>query len=211
MIGKPPAQYLAHHRLTCSSRRWGRARSQRGDLPARRYQDQAAGAESSPGAARVPRHLWCVRHRLELGRRIDGRTATVRSVWLHDGVRGFYRGLGPTILGYLPTWAIYFAVYDGIKTAFGEAPLGALATTQEDRLYPAAQPKGYQPVMREHPWSLHILSAMSAGAASTICTNPLWVIKTRFMVRHVGKALGIGSLILQLDPIPRGSPIQTYT
>lgn len=26
-----------------------------------------------------------------------------------------YRGLGPTILGYLPTWAIYFSVYDGIK------------------------------------------------------------------------------------------------
>lgn len=93
-----------------------------------------------------------------------------------------YRGLGPTVLGYLPTWAIYFAVYDGIKTHFGEVPLGA---TPPDRIYPAAQPKGYQPVMREHPWSLHILSAMTAGAASTICTNPLWVIKTRFMVRCI--------------------------
>jgi len=38
--------------------------------------------------------------------------------------------------------------------------------------------------MREHPWSLHILSAMTAGAASTICTNPLWVIKTRFMTQR---------------------------
>lgn len=50
------------------------------------------------------------------------------------------------------------------------------------RVYPAPQVKGYQPVMREHPWSLHLLSAMTAGATSTICTNPLWVIKTRFMV-----------------------------
>jgi len=91
-----------------------------------------------------------------------------------------YRGLGPTILGYLPTWAIYFAFYDGIKTIFG-APPQAIATAQE-RLYPAPQVKGYQPLAREHPWSLHILSAMAAGAASTICTNPLWVIKTRFMV-----------------------------
>lgn len=100
-----------------------------------------------------------------------------------DGLRGLYRGLGPTILGYLPTWAIYFAVYDGIKTRFGELPLGVSKATGESRVYPAAQAKGYQPLIREHPWSLHILSAMAAGATSTICTNPLWVIKTRFQVR----------------------------
>ncbi|KAJ7644339.1 mitochondrial NAD transporter [Roridomyces roridus] len=108
----------------------------------------------------------------------EGILDIVKSIFRHDGLRGFYRGLGPTILGYLPTWAIYFSVYDGIKTAFGEAPLGS-----QERLYPAAQVKGYQPVMREHPWSLHILSAMVAGATSTICTNPFWVIKTRFMTQ----------------------------
>ena len=87
------------------------------------------------------------------------------------------------MLGYLPTWAIYFAVYDGIKTVFGDPPDGGFYSKSNERLYPAAQVKGYQPVIREHPWSLHILSAMTAGATSTICTNPLWVIKTRFMVR----------------------------
>ena len=107
---------------------------------------------------------------------------TVRSVLTENGLRGFYRGLGPTMLGYLPTWAIYFAVYDGIKTVFGEPPDGGFYSKPNERLYPAAQVKGYQPVIREHPWSLHILSAMTAGATSTICTNPLWVIKTRFMV-----------------------------
>ena len=87
------------------------------------------------------------------------------------------------MLGYLPTWAIYFAVYDGIKTAFGSPPVAiAGVKSSGERIYPAAQVKGYQPVIREHPWSLHILSAMTAGATSTICTNPLWVIKTRFMV-----------------------------
>ena len=109
-----------------------------------------------------------------------------------DGLRGLYRGLGPTILGYLPTWAIYFAVYDGIKTKFGETPLGvhtpppASSSSLSDRkssIYPAAQAKGYQPLAREHPWGLHIMSAMVAGSTSTICTNPLWVIKTRFQVR----------------------------
>lgn len=90
-----------------------------------------------------------------------------------------YRGLGPTILGYLPTWAIYFAVYDGIKNHFGETPSGDIVP---HHIYPAPHVKGYQPLAREHPWTLHILSAMTAGACSTLCTNPLWVIKTRFMV-----------------------------
>jgi len=105
---------------------------------------------------------------------------TVKTIIKHDGLRGMYRGLGPTILGYLPTWAIYFAVYNGIKIHFGDAPLGG--ERPRDRIYPAAQVKGYQPIMREHPWGLHMGSAMAAGAVSTICTNPLWVIKTRFMV-----------------------------
>jgi hypothetical protein len=76
-------------------------------------------------------------------------------------------------------------VYDGIKTRFGELPLGidAPPVPKSERLYPAPSAKGYQPIVREHPWSIHILSAMVAGATSTICTNPLWVIKTRFMVR----------------------------
>ncbi|KZT73964.1 mitochondrial carrier [Daedalea quercina L-15889] len=106
----------------------------------------------------------------------EGVVATFKSVLKHNGIRGLYRGLGPTILGYLPTWAIYFAVYDGIKERFG----GKQAV---QHIYPAAQAKGYQPFAREHPWSLHILSAMAAGATSTICTNPLWVIKTRFMTQ----------------------------
>ncbi|KAF9474038.1 mitochondrial NAD transporter [Pholiota conissans] len=116
-----------------------------------------------------------------------GVLGTVKDILHENGVRGLYRGLGPTILGYLPTWAIYFAVYDGIKNAFGEVPVGYSNPQPNERLYPAAQVKGYQPVAREHPWSLHILSAMSAGATSTICTNPLWVIKTRFMTQQKGE------------------------
>ncbi|KAH9989686.1 mitochondrial carrier [Russula compacta] len=113
-----------------------------------------------------------------------GISGTFRSIILYDGFRGLYRGLGPTILGYLPTWAIYFAVYDGIKTRFGELPPGMDAQiAKSERLYPAPSAKGYQPIVREHSWSLHILSAMAAGACSTICTNPFWVIKTRFMTQ----------------------------
>ena len=44
--------------------------------------------------------------------------ALIRNIWTNDGFRGFYRGLGPTMIGYLPTWAIYFCVYDGCKKVF---------------------------------------------------------------------------------------------
>lgn len=57
---------------------------------------------------------------------------TCTRIWTEEGVRGFYRGLGPTIYGYLPTWAIvrrrltyirsedliiaqYFTIYDLVK------------------------------------------------------------------------------------------------
>ncbi|KIS70324.1 uncharacterized protein UMAG_01495 [Mycosarcoma maydis] len=89
-----------------------------------------------------------------------GLRGTLRKIWRDDGVRGFYRGLGPTIFGYLPTWAIYFSVYDKCKSSLAQNEL----TASKDFLN-------------------HILSAMTAGAASTVCTSPLWVVKTRFMLQ----------------------------
>ncbi|EIN12582.1 mitochondrial NAD transporter [Punctularia strigosozonata HHB-11173 SS5] len=107
-----------------------------------------------------------------------------KEIIARDGIKGLYRGLGPTILGYLPTWAIYFSVYDGIKNRFGEqTPEGFQKQKSKAPIYPAPTPKGYQPYGREHPWALHILSAMAAGACSTFATNPMWVIKTRFMTQ----------------------------
>ncbi|KAG6812719.1 hypothetical protein H0H92_001080 [Tricholoma furcatifolium] len=148
-----------------------------------------AGAGGGLVASIATCPLDVVKTKLQAQRAIQGQRGylgimgTVKDILTENGFRGLYRGLGPTILGYLPTWAIYFAVYDGIKGFFGEPPMGGAPKKDQERLYPAAQPKGYQPVAREHPWSLHILSAMTAGAASTICTNPLWVIKTRFMTQ----------------------------
>lgn len=89
-------------------------------------------------------------------------SGTLRTIYRNDGIRGFYRGLGPTIFGYLPTWAIYFTVYDGCKE-FLASRGGTRQRAEEDFLN-------------------HILSALTAGGASTICTSPLWVVKTRFMV-----------------------------
>jgi solute carrier family 25 folate transporter 32 len=44
-----------------------------------------------------------------------GMLNTAHIIWKEDGVRGMYRGLGPMLLGYLPTWAVYMAVYDSSR------------------------------------------------------------------------------------------------
>lgn len=49
----------------------------------------------------------------------EGVRKTVTRIWRQAGARGFYRGLGPTVGGYLPTWGIYFTVYDLVKDKLG--------------------------------------------------------------------------------------------
>jgi len=49
-----------------------------------------------------------------------GLLGTARIIWGEEGLKGLYRGLGPIILGYLPTWAVWFTVYGKSKEFFGK-------------------------------------------------------------------------------------------
>lgn len=113
-----------------------------------------------------------------------GLIGTLRTIYRDDGIRGFYRGLGPTIFGYLPTWAIYFTVYDGCKEFL--ASRGGMRDRGED------------------DFLNHIVSAMTAGGASTVCTSPLWVVKTRFMVSVcAGRRARIEHGVCSVNPLTR--------
>lgn len=48
----------------------------------------------------------------------SGMLGTAKTIWREEGLKGMYRGLGPIILGYLPTWAVWFAVYGKSKEYF---------------------------------------------------------------------------------------------
>ncbi|KAF2759475.1 mitochondrial folate transporter-like protein/carrier [Pseudovirgaria hyperparasitica] len=85
----------------------------------------------------------------------NGLSGTAKVIWMEDGLRGMYRGLGPMLLGYLPTWAVYMSVYDSSKDFY---------YTQVD-----------------NKWFARIYASVTAGACSTLATNPIWVIKTRLM------------------------------
>jgi solute carrier family 25 folate transporter 32 len=49
-----------------------------------------------------------------------GMIGTGSTIWRSEGIRGLYRGLGPMLLGYLPTWAVYLTVYDQSRAFFGQ-------------------------------------------------------------------------------------------
>ena len=49
-----------------------------------------------------------------------GMLGTGKAIFREDGIRGLYQGLGPMLLGYLPTWAVYLAVYDRSREYFFE-------------------------------------------------------------------------------------------
>ena len=45
----------------------------------------------------------------------QGMFGTASFIWRQDGCRGMYRGLGPMLLGYLPTWSVYMSVYGAAR------------------------------------------------------------------------------------------------
>ena len=50
----------------------------------------------------------------------NGLVGTATIIWRSEGLRGMYRGLGPIVMGYLPTWAVWFTVYNKAKGWLGK-------------------------------------------------------------------------------------------
>ncbi|KAJ0349223.1 hypothetical protein KNSL1_004871 [Colletotrichum chrysophilum] len=58
----------------------------------------------------------------------NGLLGTAGVIWREEGIRGMYRGLGPIVLGYLPTWAVWFTVYNKSKDWMKQRHAGASST-----------------------------------------------------------------------------------
>ncbi len=76
-------------------------------------------------------------------------------IWREEGIRGMYKGLGPMLMGYLPTWAVYLSVYENTREYWYD--------------------------QCGNWWMARCYASLTAGACSTVLTNPIWVIKTRLM------------------------------
>uniref|UniRef100_A0A5F8GQE2 Solute carrier family 25 member 33 n=1 Tax=Monodelphis domestica TaxID=13616 RepID=A0A5F8GQE2_MONDO len=71
-----------------------------------------------------------------------------------EGVKTLFRGFGPNLIGVAPSRAVYFACYSKAK----------------DHLNGIFMPNSY---------TVHIISAGSAGFVTNTLMNPLWMIKSR--------------------------------
>lgn len=104
---------------------------------------QAQGGFARKGSSQPTKKLY------------NGVVGSFKYIWREEGIRGLYRGLGPMLLGYLPTWATYLTIYEKSRQPYYE--------------------------MCENWWLARCYASLTAGACSTILTNPIWVIKTRLM------------------------------
>uniref|UniRef100_A0A803M9D1 Uncharacterized protein n=1 Tax=Chenopodium quinoa TaxID=63459 RepID=A0A803M9D1_CHEQI len=78
--------------------------------------------------------------------------SSLEHIFYKEGLRGMYRGLSPTVLALLPNWAVYFTLYEQLKSLLG-------SDDGNPQLSVGA----------------NVIAASGAGAATIIVTNPLWV------------------------------------
>ncbi|MCL7038823.1 hypothetical protein MKW94_026048 [Papaver nudicaule] len=88
---------------------------------------------------------------------------SLREILKTEGIRGMYSGLSPTILALLPNWAVYFTVYELLK--------GQLRSHVDER--------------NQLTTGANMIAAAGAGTATSIITNPLWVVKTRLQTQGI--------------------------
>ncbi|CDO93899.1 unnamed protein product [Kluyveromyces dobzhanskii CBS 2104] len=88
----------------------------------------------------------------------NGIWGTLTTIVRDESVRGLYKGIVPIVLGYFPTWMVYFSVYERCKLT-------------------------YPSFFKNSEFLSHSMSALTAGAISTTLTNPVWVVKTRLMLQ----------------------------
>ncbi|KFG81420.1 mitochondrial carrier protein [Metarhizium anisopliae] len=112
-------------------------------------------------------------------RMYNGLSGTASVIWREEGIRGMYRGLGPIVMGYLPTWAVWFTVYNKSKVWMAQ---------YSSRFSPSSHGRtarfrglSFTDMIADNTHLINFWSSIIAGASSTIVTNPIWVIKTRLM------------------------------
>ncbi|XP_022638432.1 folate transporter 1, chloroplastic isoform X3 [Vigna radiata var. radiata] len=130
------------------------------------WENATAGAAAGFATVAVMYPLDVVRTRFQVN---DGRVShlpsykntahAVFTIARSEGLRGLYAGFLPGTLGSTISWGLYFFFYDKAKQRY--------ARNGEGKLSPG----------------LHLASAAEAGGLVCLCTNPVWLVKTRLQLQ----------------------------
>ena len=120
------------------------------------------------------------------------------STYRHSGIRGFYQGLAPSLLGNGSAWGIYFYSYRYLKQFMGhefskhindQPPTTSSSTSSSSSSSSSSslpssninsnlkKPSNFQSTL------LNLICAAQAGAFTVVITNPIWVVKTRMQLQ----------------------------
>ncbi|KAM6568918.1 hypothetical protein CsatB_016903 [Cannabis sativa] len=108
---------------------------------------------------------------------------SLEQIFQKEGLRGMYRGLSPTVLALLPNWAVSFVCllskWWWFLNSYACKRTKVYFTIYEQFKSVLCSQDGH------HQLSVgaNVLAASGAGAATTIFTNPLWVVKTRLQTQ----------------------------
>ncbi|KAL1973856.1 hypothetical protein VTN31DRAFT_5416 [Thermomyces dupontii] len=96
----------------------------------------------------------------------------LKSIYVHEGWRALFKGLGPNLIGVVPARSINFYVYGNGKRILADY-------------------FGYQDTTTT-PWNIHLSAAAIAGIATGTATNPIWLVKTRLQLDKSNAESGKG-------------------
>lgn len=111
---------------------------------------------------------------------VGGSIRIARDIIRHDGtVAGLYRGFTPNVVGNSLGWAAFFLWYGKAQDALHVYRGSQEALSYYDHFLASGAAGGK---MRSGPNEDWIADALrSLGLLTSLCTNPIWVIKTRML------------------------------
>lgn len=87
--------------------------------------------------------------------RYKGLIHALKLMFREEGWRSYYKGINASLWAFIPNWAVYWFVYEGLKRRM----------TPNQSKKPSA--------------IVHVTSALGAGALTALATAPLWTLKSR--------------------------------